>query len=122
MIRLPPRSTRTDTLFPYTTLFRSADRDDLAHHFDDVRMVLAVLGEQPLRELVVELAEQLAVVNDAGAFHFIATQTVVELHAADGRQIVLLGREEHAVEQAFGDRKSVVWKECVRAGRSRWAR
>src|SRR3546814_7528749 len=25
MIRLPPRSTRTDTLFPYTTLFRSND-------------------------------------------------------------------------------------------------
>src|SRR3546814_14682937 len=25
MIRRPPRSTRTDTLFPYTTLFRSAD-------------------------------------------------------------------------------------------------
>src|SRR3546814_11352211 len=27
MIRRPPRSTRTDTLFPYTTLFRSADAD-----------------------------------------------------------------------------------------------
>src|SRR3546814_12217679 len=26
MIRRPPRSTRTDTLFPYTTLFRSANR------------------------------------------------------------------------------------------------
>src|SRR3546814_7280826 len=26
MIRRPPRSTRTDTLFPYTTLFRSDDR------------------------------------------------------------------------------------------------
>src|SRR3546814_3202897 len=25
MIRRPPRSTRTDTLFPYTTLFRSVD-------------------------------------------------------------------------------------------------
>src|SRR3546814_13842969 len=25
MIRRPPRSTRTDTLFPYTTLFRSPD-------------------------------------------------------------------------------------------------
>src|SRR3546814_9579324 len=25
MIRRPPRSTRTDTLFPYTTLFRSTD-------------------------------------------------------------------------------------------------
>src|SRR3546814_2167507 len=27
MIRPPPRSTHTDTLFPYTTLFRSPDRD-----------------------------------------------------------------------------------------------
>src|SRR3546814_8121789 len=45
MIRLPPRSTRTDTLFPYTTLFRSdvgpfgreASRQalrDLFHHLD----------------------------------------------------------------------------------------
>src|SRR3546814_370992 len=27
MIRRPPRATRTDTLFPYTTLFRSHDAD-----------------------------------------------------------------------------------------------
>src|SRR3546814_1666181 len=27
MTRLPPRSTRTDTLFPYTSLFRSAPRN-----------------------------------------------------------------------------------------------
>src|SRR3546814_8106612 len=27
MIRRPPRSTRTDTLFPYTTLFRSNTRN-----------------------------------------------------------------------------------------------
>src|SRR3546814_14491238 len=26
MLRRPPRSTRTDTLFPYTTLFRSSSR------------------------------------------------------------------------------------------------
>src|SRR3546814_15324017 len=34
MIRRPPRSTRTDTLFPYTTLFRSLQpvRTDLAGH------------------------------------------------------------------------------------------
>src|SRR3546814_7937576 len=30
MIRRPPRSTRTDTLFPYTTRFRSSGRDDPA--------------------------------------------------------------------------------------------
>src|SRR6056297_3802819 len=33
MIRRPPRSTRTDTLFPYTTLFRSrTDRGCLSHY------------------------------------------------------------------------------------------
>src|SRR3546814_2423035 len=31
MIRRPPRSTRTDTLFPYTTLFRSLFGDQCAH-------------------------------------------------------------------------------------------
>src|SRR3546814_7511616 len=40
MIRRPPRSTRTDTLFPYTTLCRSGrhigilDRNDAVEHFD----------------------------------------------------------------------------------------
>src|SRR3546814_10422373 len=29
MNRPPPRSTRTDTLFPYTTLFRSTDRQEI---------------------------------------------------------------------------------------------
>src|SRR3546814_6217442 len=31
MIRRPPRSTRTDTLFPYTTLFRSGGRSCRTH-------------------------------------------------------------------------------------------
>src|SRR3546814_3450632 len=31
MIRRPPRSTRTDTLFPYTTLFRSAGSSPTAN-------------------------------------------------------------------------------------------
>src|SRR3546814_10594920 len=34
MLRRPPRSTRTDTLFPYTTLFRSST---VAAEFDDHR-------------------------------------------------------------------------------------
>src|SRR3546814_1406999 len=32
MIRRPPRSTRTDTLFPYTTLFRSARERHREYH------------------------------------------------------------------------------------------
>src|SRR3546814_3596292 len=33
MIRRPPRSTRTDTLFPYTTLFRSCIDSPVKHDF-----------------------------------------------------------------------------------------
>src|SRR3546814_3050037 len=38
MIRRPPRSTRTDTLFPYTTLCRSADlrRAAIDHPVDEI--------------------------------------------------------------------------------------
>src|SRR3546814_3646388 len=43
MIRLPPRSTRTDTLFPYTTLFRSTE-----HHGAVWRIVALKLFLHPL--------------------------------------------------------------------------
>src|SRR3546814_6299919 len=36
MIRRPPRSTRTDTLFPYTTLFRSSDQGSGSQAFGRV--------------------------------------------------------------------------------------
>src|SRR3546814_3586083 len=36
MIRRPPRSTRTDTLFPYTTLFRSEGTTLFQKGFDDL--------------------------------------------------------------------------------------
>src|SRR3546814_14134756 len=38
MIRRPPRSTRTDTLFPYTTLFRSVASQGVSHDLADCRM------------------------------------------------------------------------------------
>src|SRR3546814_11971675 len=41
MIRRPPRATRTDTLFPYTTLFRSvhAGRDHVLRDVEAERLV-----------------------------------------------------------------------------------
>src|SRR3546814_7169577 len=46
MIRRPPRSTRTDTLFPYTTLFRSFGNGDIGnqgvHEIDIARWGLGV--------------------------------------------------------------------------------
>src|SRR3546814_14955300 len=44
MIRLPPRSTRTDTLFPYTTLFRSVIGDG------DHLLLLLRIARAPLDE------------------------------------------------------------------------
>src|SRR3546814_7735148 len=46
MIRRPPRSTRTDTLFPYTTLFRSLSYGELAGE----RMKLGLLLHDPEEE------------------------------------------------------------------------
>src|SRR3546814_1355695 len=47
MIRRPPRSTRTDTLFPYTTLFRSA-----------------AVGEARIEPREIEIAERVEPVVD----------------------------------------------------------
>src|SRR3546814_9744849 len=57
MIRRPPRSTRTDTLFPYTTLFRSwrPGLAELAHgflHVDSVPVDDGVEGETEDPELL----------------------------------------------------------------------
>src|SRR3546814_10955249 len=45
MIRLPPRSTRTDTLFPYTTLFRSDRTGDGRVARDPVLGDIPVVGD-----------------------------------------------------------------------------
>src|SRR3546814_9456183 len=46
MIRRPPRSTRTDTLFPYTTLFRSR-----RHHAPHRRLILVGAPDFILRQV-----------------------------------------------------------------------
>src|SRR3546814_8205827 len=50
MIRRPPRSTRTDTLFPYTTRFRSDPGDRKGRiGLPDAHAPRAWLGGKPLR-------------------------------------------------------------------------
>src|SRR3546814_16989284 len=46
MIRRPPRSTRTYTLFPYTTLFRSVPPHDLQLAVGDICIVLRNLSKK----------------------------------------------------------------------------
>src|SRR3546814_9819040 len=58
MIRRPPRSTRTDTLFPYTTLFRS----QLAVLEDDTNQTVVVV-DRLLTELSDDIRRQSAYVG-----------------------------------------------------------
>src|SRR3546814_4341107 len=52
MIRRPPRSTRTDTLFPYTTLFRSSSILHLVHGVDINRLDKVLQGLDWLSHVV----------------------------------------------------------------------
>src|SRR3546814_10845408 len=68
MIRRPPRSTLTDTLFPYTTLFRSAQRKlrgDVALQRCDG--VVVVVRGQLLRQPMLVLAHEALARYQAGA-------------------------------------------------------
>src|SRR3546814_5210012 len=53
MIRRPPRSTRTDTLFPYTTLFRSVHQRRLGQGHQKLSA-----RRQEIRLLVLDLVEE----------------------------------------------------------------
>src|SRR3546814_14227109 len=50
MIRRPPRSTRTDTLFPYTTLFRAPDLEPILAFGDDDGAIRVALAEEAASE------------------------------------------------------------------------
>src|SRR3546814_2879800 len=79
MIRRPPRSTRTDTLFPYTPLFRSpAAASGSAQRLG----YTAAAGQQPFQALVVVRRRAVAVQvrnHDAGE----PTAVAVEDRSAD---------------------------------------
>src|SRR3546814_4683467 len=46
MIRRPPRSTRTDTLFPYTTLFRSGGGEFQGSYRPSIKDIVSRLGKR----------------------------------------------------------------------------
>src|SRR3546814_3627663 len=53
MIRRPPRSTRTDTLFPYTTLFRSDDvMNAVPQSLRDGSYALGATRSETIRQVV----------------------------------------------------------------------
>src|SRR3546814_14723890 len=88
MIRRPPRSTRTDTLFPYTTLFRSvvvAIDADVAGVAAGAAFDAAVVAEHRRRLVARVLALELELAAEEG----VAAAGVDHVARADGQRIAV---------------------------------
>src|SRR3546814_12647141 len=119
MIRPPPRSTRTDTLFPYTTLFRS--NDNSAWYGSDYRDLAGRTGfgvRQTLegdRRYVPWVNAPPGTTQDMGVFLLpdsgdAASVTKAALAYTRGDRFKALRSEDRRVG-----------KECVSTCRSRWS-
>src|SRR3546814_20654245 len=94
MIRLPPGSTRTDTLFPYTTLFRSNQRSDDRG---------SIWHSPP---------------PPFGPYQPVVSQTTRRIQR---RHHALQSRKNSTVAPASRSEERRVGKECVSTCRSRWS-
>src|SRR3546814_3330466 len=66
MIRRPPRSTRTDTLFPYTTLFRSPRQRTVLERFDERRVgAVEIDADVTVGRQIVEVVDVVELMVDA---------------------------------------------------------
>src|SRR3546814_13271106 len=104
MIRPPPRSTRTDTLFPYTTLFRSARQREIGFE-----MIVAVERADLLQHLgrgLGGVAPDLQQREDERG-EFMAERDAREAHG-DLRVARAADQEAGPAGVIVGDRKSVV--------------
>src|SRR3546814_3028760 len=94
MIRRPPRATRTDTLLPFTTLFRAVDR--LAH-LEGAAVGLLLAGDHPeQRRLAGAVRTDHA--DDAGGRELEGEVLYEEAVAVALRHVV--GLDHHAAEPA----------------------
>src|SRR3546814_13393997 len=99
MIRRPPRSTRTDTPFPYTTLFRSEGKQ------------YKVLVQAPQAQRVTPNDLNNIYLRSAGD-RLIPLASLVRLD--EGASARELNRTDRSEERRVG-------KECVSTCRSRWS-
>src|SRR3546814_11502984 len=131
MIRRPPRSTRTDTLFPYTTLFRSEGIGQLAamllrqvevvHRPRDVEVGVCVEALHEAGPLVAQVALHLEVRLEAEGQCAAVLQAAAEL--AMQRRLRPVGdvRGPARDGEAARSEERRVGEERVRTCRSRWA-
>src|SRR3546814_2206738 len=100
MIRRPPRSTRTDTLFPYTTLFRSLGPDAVGMYYDagDDSSIEAAISETVKRFGRLDILFNNAAVTDLKIQGRDTTTTDIPLDVWDKTMAVNVRSEEHTSE------------------------
>src|SRR3546814_20549109 len=109
MIPRPPYSTRTDTLFPYTTLYRSAevsDKPSLIHELERLELW------------------QLTAIDKIYRRRLAMLQSVDDLVAGVVAALRETGELDHTYVVYTSDNRSEerrVGKECVSTCRSRWS-
>src|SRR3546814_10338084 len=83
MIRRPPRSTRPDTLFPYTTLFRS--------EFVEGRLVVGTTAQRPAEQALALADRQVVDAGDARVHQAVRVEfpVLVAVAAEPGAMLVL---------------------------------
>src|SRR3546814_21054606 len=94
MIRRPPRSTRTDTLFPYTTLFRSRQQPGAELALFQMAGLRVARGDQRRGEVEGEPVAALELLAEAASELGIAVEPrhlVLVLHG-EQLEIVEIGR------------------------------
>src|SRR3546814_16131234 len=114
MLRRPPRSTRTDTLLPYTTLFRSTGVGTIVSEGKEVKVFN---GERYVLEtgLIADLAIVKAWRGDSrGNLVYRKTARNFNPMVATCGRVTVAEVEERSEERRVG-------KECVRTCRYRWS-
>src|SRR3546814_3170661 len=101
MIRRPPRPTRTDTLFPYTTLFRSARCSGNRYLLDAVqrqnrlRSFLNIQWVNGVERVEASIDEHLAIMDALGEGKNLRAHALMKLHLDSARDV---RSEEHTSE------------------------
>src|SRR3546814_17830575 len=124
MIRRPPRSTRTDTLFPYTTLFRSFGLSLLTDQIDEIKAIFTNPEVDTLLDQILRLDIRISCTEaiGLGIGRYMLTREVqpaddVSMRLSGGGFCYLwneLGLTPRSEERRVG-------KACVSTCRSRWS-
>src|SRR3546814_4706685 len=104
MIRRPPRSTRTDTLVPYTTLFRSPEKFASLKQSSELPLAVATDCDQYLSERLELLEAQLATVNRMAAANDLPDAIITE----SGLKITPLDAAVPDTAQALIDQTAMI--------------